>query len=190
MTPLGVLKTVISRLDELGIPHMVIGSFASSAYGLLRTTHGADIIVDLKVGQAGQVVEAFRRDFCVDAGQVEQAITGKRSFNVIHLEVFFKVDFFVLADTKFAREEFSRRNRWPLGAQLGEVCVATPEDVLLSKLRWYLDGGQVSEVQWRDVIAVVKTQAGKLDWLYLRRWAQEPQIVDLLERARQEAGVE
>jgi hypothetical protein len=68
--------------------------------------------------------------------------------------------------------------------------VATPEDVLLSKFRWYLDGGQVSEVQWRDVIAVVKTQAGKLDWLYLRRWAQEPQIVDLLERARQEAGVE
>jgi len=190
MTPAEVLKTDIAKLDERGIPHMVVGSFASSAYGLLRSTFDADLIVDLRHEQVRNLMETFHHDFYVDAGQIEQAIVSKQSFSVIHLGTFFKFDFFVLSDVAFAREEFSRRVRRPLGTQGGlEVCVATPEDVLLSKLRWYRDGGEVSELQWRDVIGILNAQAGQLDWPYLRRWAPELQIDGLLERAVQEAGI-
>jgi len=187
MTPAEVLKRVISKLDELAIPYMVAGSFAGSAYGQLRSTFDADLIVDLHI--SGFVAE-FAKDFYVDAGQVEQAVARKSSFDLIHLGIFFKVDVFVLGDTAFAREEFSRRVLHPSGnTEIGEFSVATPEDVILSKLSWYRDGGEVSDQQWRDVNAILKTQATHLDLSYMRQWSKEIGVADLHERAMQEAGV-
>lgn len=190
MTPAEVLKRVISTLNELAIPYMVAGSFAGSAYGLLRSTFDADLIVDLRRQHVSRFVAEFARDFYVDAGQVEQAIARKGSFNLIHLGIFFKVDIFVLGDSAFAREEFSRRVLRPSGnTEIGEFSVATPEDVILSKLGWYRDGGEVSEQQWRDVTAILKAQTRHLDLSYMRQWAQELGVADLLARASEEAGV-
>jgi fructose-bisphosphate aldolase class 1 len=44
-------------------------------------------------------------------------------------------------------------------------------------------GGEVSERQWRDVLGVIKVQAGALDVEYLQRMAKEINVDDLLERA-------
>ena len=66
----------------------------------------------------------------------------------------------------------------------------TPEDAVLSKLDWYRMGGGVSETQWRDVIGILKTQSGQVDFGYLRKWAGELGLADLLERACREAGIE
>ena len=41
---------------------------------------------------------------------------------------------------------------------------------------------------WRDVLGVLKTRAGELDQAYLREWAGELQVADLLERALREAS--
>jgi hypothetical protein len=40
---------------------------------------------------------------------------------------------------------------------------------------------------WRDVLGVIKVQAGALDAEYLRRWAPHLGVADLLERALSEA---
>jgi hypothetical protein len=45
--------------------------------------------------------------------------------------------------------------------------VTSAEDVVLRKLRWFDDGDQVSDRQWRDILAVLRTQAGRLDDAYL-----------------------
>jgi hypothetical protein len=66
--------------------------------------------------------------------------------------------------------------------------VASAEDVILSKLEWYRAGGEISERQWTDVIGVMKIQSNHLDWDYLRRWAAELEVADLLDRARREAA--
>lgn len=60
---------------------------------------------------------------------------------------------------------------------------ASSEDVILSELEWYRLGGEVSERQWRDVISALKVCAGDLDLDYLRQWAAELGVADLLERA-------
>ena len=47
--------------------------------------------------------------------------------------------------------------------------VATPEDVVLSKLRWRLESR--SETQWRDCIEIPASQTLDID--YMRFWAQQ-----------------
>jgi hypothetical protein len=47
----------------------------------------------------------------------------------------------------------------------------------------FLRGGEVSERQWRDVLGILKIQAGNLDLGYLTRWAKELKVSELLESA-------
>jgi hypothetical protein len=50
-------------------------------------------------------------------------------------------------------------------------------------LEWFRAGGEVSENQWRDVLGILKVQAGNLDLAYLNQWAIELQVEDLLTKA-------
>lgn len=190
MSPFEVLRLVVSNLEQLNIPYMVGGSFASSAHGFPRSTLDADLILDLRHESVLAFLEVFRRgDFYVDAGQVPQAVKAKRSFKVIHLKTFFKADLFVLRESTFARKEFSRRSLHLLeDPPESPMYVATAEDAILSKLDWYRPGGEASENQWRDVMGILKTQAGRLDLAYLRRWATELKVADLLQRVCGEVG--
>jgi len=189
--PLQVLQRVIASLEALGIRHMLVGSFASSLHGLARFTQDADLIVDLHPSQLDAFAQAFASDFYVDRGLIQQALKQGTSFNIIHFESSFKVDFFVLSGRNFSREEFSRRTLRRVDPHSEfEAYVQTPEDAVLSKLDWYRQGGQISENQWRDVLGMLRQQAGRLDLVYLRKWAGELGLADLLERACREAGFE
>ena len=44
------------------------------------------------------------------------------------------------------------------------------------------------ELQWRDVLCMLRLRAGYLDMEYVRRWAAEEEVLDLLERAAQQAS--
>jgi hypothetical protein len=49
--PIEVVARTAAILDRLGIPYLVGGSMASSAYGTIRTTADADLVVDLRRDQ-------------------------------------------------------------------------------------------------------------------------------------------
>ena len=84
----------------------------------------------------------------------------------------------------FIEEQFRRARLQILSVEPKiEVVVATAEDTILAKLEWYRKGGEVSERQWRDVLGVLKVQAGALDVDYLYRMADELGVKDLLEKA-------
>ncbi len=68
-----------------------------------------------------------------------------------------------------------------------KIYMTSPEDILLSKLERYRLGDETSDRQWKDIMGVLRTKAGELDLVYLRRWAVELGVADLLERALQGA---
>ena len=68
--------------------------------------------------------------------------------------------------------------------------VASPEDTVLLKLRWYRLGHEVARQQWSDAVGVMKVQGNALDVGYLMEWARRLQVADLLQKALQDAGLD
>ncbi|MDR3676881.1 MAG: hypothetical protein P4N24_15425 [Acidobacteriota bacterium] len=187
MEILDVLQRVISKLEELEIPYMVSGSAASSFHAFVRTTQDGDLVVAMGQDQLEKFVTAFAPEFYLDRASIRRSLQMGGSFNLIHLESSLKIDFFPLRKRSFSQQEFSRRQpRLLLRESTAPAYVATAEDTILAKLEWFRAGGEVSENQWRDVVGILKVQAGSLDLAYLQQWARELQVGDLLEKALKE----
>jgi hypothetical protein len=189
--PLAVALRVAAILDDLGVPYLVGGSVASSLLGEVRSTIDVDLVADLSEQHVKPLVAALEGDFYVAESAVRDAVARRSMFNVIHLATSTKADIYVLPATPIAREEMRRRQLETVSAETGDALfIASPEDVVLQKLDWYRLGREISDRQWRDVLGVLKTQRERLDYSYLRRWAAEMNLIDLLERAFREAGLE
>lgn len=133
---------------------------------MIRTTQDSDIITEM----------------------LADAIQRNSSFNIIHRETMFKVDVFIPSPGPFLKSQLTRAQRqtFTLDPEIS-ANFASAEDTVLSKLEWYRLGSEASERQWRDILGVLKTRAGELDLNYLRKWANELKVNDLLERALKES---
>lgn len=175
---------VTQTLERLGIPYAVGGSLASSLHGVMRSTLDVDIVADMRPEHIQPLVDSLSKEFYADDEMMRDAIERQSSFNLIHYETAFKVDIFIRKSRAFDQMQLDRRRRSIIASNPeASVYVTSPEDTILAKLEWYRMGGEVSDRQWRDILGVLKTQAGELDLEYLRTWAAELQVSDLLERA-------
>ena len=185
-----VALLVARVLDELEIPYMVCGSFASSTLGEARTTHDVDFVVDLRAASVDGLIARLGSGFYADADAITDAVHRRSSCNIIHLGSGIKVDLFVLPDNDFAREEMRRRVRTQVTQDpVQHAMLASAEDVVLSKLIWYEKSDRVSNLQWRDVVGVLKLRGESLDRNYMVRWARELGLSELLDSAWDEAGM-
>ncbi len=190
-SPLEVLLSVAQALDELEIPYLVVGSIASSMFGFSRATNDVDIVADIKIENAPQLFAALKDAFYIDEQALRRAILNRRSFNAIHFESLFKVDVYLASADEFGQQQVNRRRPETLLPDISQqIYFATPEDTILAKLRWYRQGGEVSERQLTDVRGIIKVQGGRLDLLYLREWADKLLLRELLEKALAEASLE
>jgi len=186
-----VAQTIAERLEKLGIVYWIGGSVASSIYGIPRSTQDVDFVAELKEEHVEELVAALEAEFYIDSDVVRRAIRSRRSFNVIHLDTMYKADIFVLGTDHHAQEEKQRRRIEPLGSgpDAPTAYFCSPEDIVLQKLRWFRKGGGISERQWDDLLSVLKVQANALDYDYLKRWAADLALSDLLEKAFDDAGI-
>ncbi len=188
MTPLELAADVARRLDRIGIPYVIGGSLAAALVGEPRSTADVDVAVEMSAEMINPLVEDVSADFYVPQSAVAAAVKARSSFNLIDRRSALKVDVFVLGDDLLDRRQLERRRSVPLPVEPPQsVWVTSSEDVVLRKLRWFDDGGQVSDRQWRDILGVLRTQAGRLDDDYLERTARQAGLDDLLERARRDA---
>ena len=185
------LKEVIECFDELAIAYYIGGSVASSAYGMARATMDVDLVAHIEASQVDGLVGSLEADYYISAEMVRNAIQRRVSFNLIHLETMIKIDVFIPKDQPYDSEAFARRRVDTLDEESSrEFYLASPEDVVLSKLQWYQTGGRVSEQQWKDVLGVLKIQSDNMDLEYLKYWASKLNLSDLLKYSFEDAGIQ
>ncbi len=183
--PFAVALRVTDALEQLGAISTIGGSLAASFAGEPRSTVDIDIVAALDDRHVEPLVAALERDFYIDPEALRGAIRTRGSTNLIHHETQYKVDLFVAGGTPLDAQQLARRRAIRLGERT--LFIHPPEDILLQKLRWYRSGGEVSDRQWRDVLAIVRTQGAHLDRGYLTANAPLLGVQDLLERLLNEA---
>lgn len=186
--PFLVLAQVASILEQRGINYVLVGSLASSMHGMYRSTADIDILADVKPDQVRPLLDALQDNFYVDEVAVRQAINRRGSFNAIHFDSVFKVDIFIPKADDFASQQLARRELRQISPDIEQkIYVATAEDTILAKLRWYREGQEVSDNQWSDVVGIIGAAGRPLDATYLCEWSEQLGVADLLERAMEQA---
>lgn len=174
----------INAINELGVPAMVTGSFARNLYALPRSTKDIDFVVEAPAFEPAKLARLLGSDFLLDPQVYFETITGTTRFVIRHRHSTFVVEFFLLSDDAHDRERFRRRRQVEILGR--EVGVATPEDVVIAKLRWSDRGRRPKDfADARDVIAMT---GHKLDWPYIRKWCGEHGTLHLLEQIQAEIG--
>lgn len=180
--PAGLLRAIVALLDEIGIPHMVVGSFASSVHGEPRTTRDLDLVIDPRREQLDQLLAALDPVlYYVDPDVARDALRRRSMFNVIEIETAWKLDFVVRKERPFSMEELQRRS---VARILGiDVATATAEDTIIAKLEWASEGG--SDRQLEDVAGILRVCGVTLDLAYVERWTAELGLAELWTRAKE-----
>jgi hypothetical protein len=162
-----LIKLVASRLEKAGIPYMLTGSAALDFYATPRMTRDIDLVVELVASDGQKLLDAFSSDFYLDEQALKAAIQQRAMFNAIHQAWMIKVDFIVRKDSEYRKVEFDRRQGMKM-QDSSTLYVASPEDLILSKLDWSKESH--SEVQKRDIQSLLSLTPG-LDYNYLKKWA-------------------
>jgi hypothetical protein len=184
-----IVADVAGRLESLGIPYVIGGSLASSAWGEMRQTNYADIAILIKPSDVEGLISSFGDPFTISRANIEEALVSPddfRSVQLTHMDEAFKIDLFLLRDGEYQRSELDRARSVGVGPN-SVLRFAGPENIILAKLRWFVLGNRVSDRQWNDIVKVLEVQSGKLDNAYLNRWAGEFEVLDLSESARLQA---
>ncbi len=178
----GLLR-LLKVFDRLEIPYMIGGSSASSVHGLDADNWRRRYRSQCRRKCSGTGCRA-------SGGILHRRAAGSccpwessRSFNVIHYRSSYKFDIFPLTGDRYQQVQFGRRRYETSSVFTGEpleLAVSSPEDVILSKLRWFRQGGEVSEQQWNDVLGVIAAQRERLDLPYLGEWAQYLGVAELI----------
>ncbi len=177
-------KPLRSALEQAGVRYAVGGSWASTAFGEPRFTYDVDVVADLTADNLDQFLAGLPETFYSDAGEARLAIQTGRAFNVIYMPMAFKFDLFPARAFPLGLQELDRA---VFLERSGLAKAPTPfvsaEDILLAKLDWFRAGGEISEVQWRDIQGIVRGCGATLDRGYLERGAAQLGIHTLLKRA-------
>jgi hypothetical protein len=173
-----LLVDCLRRLNRASVTYYLTGSMASNYWGIPRTTHDLDFVIQLPPSAVPSILQAFRGDYYLDETAVRAAYQPPHQFNAIDTRSALKVDFWLPKAEPFDREMLRRRAKTTL---FGEPAwIATAEDVILHKLLW--NRITPSARQLADAAGVVAVQADALDREYLRQWARELKLDPELER--------
>ncbi len=177
------LERLVSLLEKAGIPYMVAGSMSSSLHGRPRATQDTDIVIDPTEDQFASFLALLEQGYYVSRDAALDAFHRRTMFNVIDLAGGWKADLILRKDRPFSRKEFERRRQIEtIGRKLW---VVSPEDTILSKLEWMK--GRESDVQYSDVLGVAIARWETLDLEYLRKWARELGVENMLTRLLKDA---
>lgn len=165
-----LLARIDALLDAAAVPYMIAGSFASTYYGVPRSTHDIDVIVDPTEASLTALLASLPDEhYYVDHDTARDALRRRTTFNVIDFATGWKLDLIIRKARPFSVSEMARRQRGELFGTM--VAIATAEDAIIAKLEWAKRSD--SERQLRDVAGIVTVRAATLDLAYIEEWVAE-----------------
>lgn len=177
-----VAARFVEAFNALGIDFFLAGSYSSNYYGVPRATKDADFVAVLS-GKVTALADFLGDEFVLDPQTSFEGITGTLRDIFVIPSVPFKVEIFHLSDDPHDQSRYERRVS-VFDDSLGcSVFIPTPEDVIVTKLRWERLGKRGKDANdVRDVIGVLGDDA--LDWDYIHRWTAEHGTRQLLDEIR------
>jgi len=169
MTGEEAAAAVVKALEDLQIPYVMVGSFASNVYGIVRSTQDADFVVQLGETPVSALTALLGSEFVLDPQMSFETVTGTTRFILQLAGTPFKIEVFLLSDDPHDQERFRRRVR--VSTQLGSPFLLTPEDVIITKARWVVQARRRKDEE--DVRNVVAVQGDAIDWEYVYRWCDQ-----------------
>ncbi|MFV2061958.1 MAG: hypothetical protein ACC726_00415 [Chloroflexota bacterium] len=164
---------MFDALERLDIRYFITGSVAASVYGVLRQSHDTDIVLDLDVAGFGPLASELRST-CAVADPIDFGTFAMAS--AIDLDDAEKVDLILQRPGPFEASAMDRRQMVEVPG-LGQVWVASIEDLVLAKLVW---SEGTSELQLKDCAQLLRINAGAIDQTYLERWAARLDVTERL----------
>ncbi|MFM9962789.1 MAG: hypothetical protein ACKV2Q_16385 [Planctomycetaceae bacterium] len=178
MTTEAAVANVIDALEELQIPYLLVGAFASNTYCVPRATNDADFVVTLEPGRLNSLADRLGASFRLNRQVLLETITLTTRHELVHLPTRFLIELFRQSEDPHHVEQFRRRRRQFITALQRDVWLPTAEDVVVQKLRW-----QRSK-DLDDVKAVIAVSGETLEWDYISHWAIQHGTWELLQQVR------
>src|SRR6202011_581115 len=119
-----------------------------------RATNDLDMVIDPTADQLEAFVASLGDRYYVSPAAAREAFARRSMFNLIDFGSGWKADLILRKERPFSVEEFRRRREAVLHGC--RVAIASPEDVILSKLEW--DKITASERQVQDALNVAVVQ--------------------------------
>lgn len=177
-TPNQVVISLVSALDAEGIAYVLVGSFSSNAYGIPRSTKDAGVLGQSDHDIARLLGERLGADFRFEPPMSLETIPSTTKNVIYHKSTVFKIEVFHLSSDAHDTQRFSRRSRGMLDGV--EVWLPSPENVVITKLRWSCGPGRQNDID--DVADVRAVQTGKLDVTYMRNWCGQHGTLETFEK--------
>jgi len=186
--PHAFVLRVTRLLETAGIEYMVTGSIASAFYGEPRATRDVDVVINCGWRALKRFLDlCAEADWYVSEPAAREALASRGMFNIIDPETGLKADLIVRKERDFSIEEFDRRTPQRITSpQDPPVSLASPEDVILSKLEWADQTHSLQQL--RDAKGVAQTRKDQLELDYLRRWAQTLGVAESLDSILRSLG--
>lgn len=156
------------------------------------TTRDIDVVLNLSARDVSALVDGLREGFTFLPSDITDALVRlpearadaaqRASFCAYDKATGFQIDVYLSSGRPFEVAQFQRAQVVDIpGEPGGTLRVASAEDTVLAKLEWYKLAP--SDRQWRDVQAILRVQDDALDVAYLRQWAADLGLAELLEWA-------
>lgn len=180
MKILELARLSINACEVENIDYMLTGAFATSCYGVPRSTKDVDLVISVHASHQIEGVISRLDDVVVFSNQVQfDTITwGKRHVACTRTSPYLKVELFELFDDPFVKKQFERRVKMVVPQLEIDAYLPTPEDVIVQKLRW------ARSKDLTDAIDVLAVQGpAHLDMNYIQHWCGEHGCSERLEDA-------
>jgi len=158
-------QKIVRIFDTEGISYMLVGGVAMSFYNRFRFTADIDCVLQIYPHGIEKIVNYFPEWKGFLESFQDSAKQGIL-FNITDFETGVKYDFMLYQDSEYDWTAFERRRK--VEFMDIECYISSPEDLVISKLRWYELSKSAKQLE--DIKFLLKETS--LNYQYLESWAQ------------------